>query len=60
MISNNLKSRLITSLILLTILFLIYNFNFILVYFLIVLGVMSILEFCKLSKNIFSNYFINF
>ncbi len=63
MISNNLKSRLITSLILLTILFLIYNFNFILVYFLIVLGVMSILEFCRLSKNIFSNqlrkFFIN-
>ena len=53
MISNNLKSRLITSLILLLILFLIYNFNFVLVYFLIVLGVMSILEFCKLSKNIF-------
>jgi len=64
MISNNLKSRLITSLILLTILFLIYNFNFILVYFLIVLGVMSILEFCRLSKNIFSNqlrkFFVNF
>ena len=60
MISNNLKSRLITSLILLLILFLIYFFNFVLVYFLIVLGVMSILEFCKLSKNIFSNYFINF
>jgi len=55
MISNNLKSRLITSLILLAILFLIYNFNFVLVYFLILLGVMSILEFCKLSKNIFSN-----
>ena len=60
MISNNLKSRLITSLILLTILFLIYNFNFILVYFLIVLGVMSILEFCKLSKNIFSNQYRKF
>ena len=63
MISKNLKNRLITSLILLTILFLIYNFNFILVYFLIVLGVVSILEFCKLSKNIFSNqlnkFFIN-
>ena len=63
MISNNLKSRLITSLILLAILFLIYNFNFVLVYFLILLGVMSILEFCKLSKNIFSNqlrkFFIN-
>ena len=60
MISNNLKSRLITSLILLTILFLIYNFNFVLVYFLILLGVMSILEFCKLSKNIFSNQLIKF
>ena len=63
MISNNLKSRLITSLILLAILFLIYNFNFVLDYFLILLGVMSILEFCKLSKNIFSNqlrkFFIN-
>ena len=60
MISNNLKSRLITSLILLAILFLIYNFNFVLVYFLILLGVMSILEFCKLSKNIFSNQLIKF
>ena len=63
MISNNLKKRIFTSLILLSLLFFIFYFNFILLYFLIVVGVMSILEFLNLTKNIFTNklykFFIN-
>ncbi len=63
MISNNLKKRIFTSLILLSLLFFIFNFNLILLYFLIVVGVMSILEFLNLTKNIFTNklnkFFIN-
>ena len=55
MISNNLKKRIFTSLILLSLLFFIFNFNLILLYFLIVVGVMSILEFLNLTKNIFTN-----
>ena len=63
MISNNLKKRIFTSLILLSLLFFIFSFNLILLYFLIVVGVMSILEFLNLTKNIFTNklnkFFIN-
>ena len=63
MISNNLKKRIFTSLILLSLLFFIFSFNLILLYFLIVIGVMSILEFLNLTKNIFTNklnkFFIN-
>ncbi len=63
MISNNLKKRIFTSLILLSLLFFIFSFNLILLYFLIGVGVMSILEFLNLTKNIFTNklnkFFIN-
>ena len=45
MITNNLKKRIFTSVLLFILLFLIYNFNFFLIYSLIVLGVLSLLEF---------------
>ena len=55
MISNNLKSRIVTSLILLVTILLIFNSNIILIYSLIVLGVLSILEFIQLTRKIFLN-----
>ena len=45
MITNNLKKRIFTSVLLFILLFLIYNFNFFLIYTLIVLGVLSLIEF---------------
>ena len=45
MITNNLKKRILTSLLLFFLFFLIYNFNFFLIYSLIVLGVLSSIEF---------------
>ena len=45
MITNNLKKRTFTSLLLFFLFFLIYNFNFFLIYSLIVLGVLSLIEF---------------
>ena len=49
---NNFKNRLYTSLVLFLVLFLIMNFNFILIYSLIILGTLSILEFLQLTKKI--------
>ena len=57
MISNNFKKRFYTSLVLLTLVILILKFDFILIYSLIVLGVISILEFLDLSKKIFKYRF---
>ena len=51
MISNNFKKRFYTSLVLLTLVILILKFDFILIYSLIVLGVISILEFLDISKK---------
>tara|TARA_X000000950_G_C13836224_1_gene628318 strand:- start:780 stop:1430 length:651 start_codon:yes stop_codon:yes gene_type:complete len=58
MISNNLKKRFYTSLGLIALAFLIYNFTFFLVYFLIVLSVVATLEFMKLSQLILNNKLI--
>ncbi len=52
MIINNLKKRFYTSLILFFILTLIFIFDSVQIYFLILLGVLSILEFLKLTRNI--------
>ena len=52
MISNNLKKRLLTSILLFILLILIFKFNLILVYCLIILSVVSILEFLQLTKKI--------
>ena len=64
MILTNFQKRFYTSIVLLSIIFLIFKFNIILVYFLIILGVFSILEFMdvtkRLSINLFQLYFINF
>ena len=57
MISINLKNRIYTSLVLFSLIFLIFNSNFILVYSLIIFGVFSILEFITIIKRIFINKF---
>ena len=53
MISNNLKNRIATSILLIFLLLLMFSFKFVLVYTLIVLGVLSILEFSQIIKKIF-------
>ena len=50
--SKNLKNRIYTSFILLSLVILFFKFNLILVYSLIILGVISILEFLELIKKI--------
>ena len=58
MISINLQKRLFTSIILITIILLFASFDFLLVYGLIVLGVISILEFFNLmNKTNFQKFF---
>ena len=57
MISKNLKQRIYTSLVLLILTFLIFNFNILQIYFLIILGVISFLEFSKMMNEIFFNKF---
>ena len=52
MITNNLKKRTFTSLLLFFLFFLIYNFNFFLIYSLIVLGVLSLIEFYNAINKI--------
>ena len=64
MISNNLRKRLFTSLGLFFLVYFIFIYNFIQVYFLIILSVLSILEFAQLTKKItmknFNFFLINF
>jgi len=60
MILKNLKDRIYTSLILLTLIYLIFNFNFILVFSLLILGVYSLLEFFNLSKKMFKKKIYSF
>ena len=55
MILNNFKQRFLTSLFLLLLFFLIFKSYLILNYCLIVLGVLSILEFLNLTRKIFKN-----
>ena len=52
MITNNLKKRIFTSLLLFILFFLIYNFNFFLIYSLIVLGALSLIEFYNAINKI--------
>ena len=54
MILNNLKKRIFTSFILLFLVLLIYNFDYFLVYCLIILGTLSIIEFLNMSTKIFT------
>ena len=60
MIDGNLKKRLITSIILFTILALLLNYNFILIYCIILFGTISILEFINLLKKINTNTVLKF
>ena len=60
MITANFKKRFITSLFLLISLVLIFKFNYILIYSLIVLGVMSILEFGNIINKITKKKFTKF
>tara|TARA_Y100000591_G_scaffold246115_1_gene217091 strand:+ start:210 stop:860 length:651 start_codon:yes stop_codon:yes gene_type:complete len=52
MITTNLKKRIFTSLLLFFLFFLIYYFNFLLIYSLIVLGVLSLIEFYNAINKI--------
>tara|TARA_B100000941_G_C28476286_1_gene539384 strand:+ start:631 stop:1281 length:651 start_codon:yes stop_codon:yes gene_type:complete len=58
MISTNLKKRLLTSLLLFFLFFLIYNFIFFLIYSLIVLGVLSVIEFYNVTNKIIKSKFL--
>ena len=58
MISENLKYRIYTSIVLLSLLLFIFNFNLVLIYSLIILGVLSILEFLEITQKIYSNKII--
>ena len=55
MISDNTTERIYTSIILILVLSLIIFFDFILAYVLILIGVLSILEFLQITKKIFNN-----
>ena len=52
MILSNINKRIFTSIVLLALVLLTIKYNFVLVYFLIILGVLSIIEFISLTKKI--------
>lgn len=60
MIKKNIRDRLNTSIVLLFLLVLMINSNFISTYLLIILGVLSLLEFLKLSERIFLKQFLKY
>tara|TARA_B100000575_G_scaffold204777_1_gene166263 strand:- start:178 stop:825 length:648 start_codon:yes stop_codon:yes gene_type:complete len=55
--NNNLKKRTLTSITLLSLLFLIFNYNIFMIYFIILFGVLSLIEFFQITKKIFLNKF---
>ncbi len=55
MITNNLKKRIYTSLVLLILVIVIFSFDIMLTYSLLVLSVLSLLEFIEISKKTFKN-----
>ena len=57
---NNLKKRIFTSLILIFFIFLIFNSAYLMVSSLLILGILSILEFFNLSKKIFDKKIYSF
>ena len=59
MISKNFKKRIITSLFLLSLFILMFVFNEILIFSLIIFGVISIVEFIDITRKIF-NHFLKF
>ena len=60
MILANTKKRIFTSLILFSVILIIFKFNQVLLYFLLIFSILSILEFLNLTKKIFNKrlYFI--
>ncbi len=60
MIKKNFQKRVLTSLILFILVFLMINFKLISTYVIIVFGVMASLEFLQISKKIFSKVFFRF
>lgn len=60
MISSELKKRTFTSTILLFLIYLIFQYNYFLLYSLIVLGTLSLIEFFNISKKIAKNIFLLF
>ena len=60
MIDGNLKKRSLTSIILFTVLALLLNYNFVLIYCIILFGTISILEFTNLLKKIDLNIVLKF
>ena len=54
----SLKKRLLTSLILLSIVYLIINFSFFLLFALLVFGVLSLIEYFSIIQKIFKNRFL--
>ena len=60
MISSNLKKRIYTSIILFLLIYLMVSFNIVLAYSLIVLGILSILEFLNITKKFIKNIFYIF
>ncbi len=58
MIKNNLKKRIFTSFLLFVMIFLIMNYQQILVFSLLVLAVLSLIEFLNLTKKLFKNKFL--
>ena len=54
MISANTKKRIFTSLILFSVILIIFKFNQVLLYFLLIFSILSILEFFNLTKKIFN------
>ena len=60
MMTVNFKKRILTSIFLFILILLFLSSDFVLIYSLIVLGVLSIIEFLNLSKKIFDNRFFLF
>ena len=58
MITNNLKKRILTSFFLLLLILIIFNYDFVLIYLLIISGVLSIIEFNGITNIIFKNKII--
>ncbi len=58
MISSNLKKRIYTSIALFLLILLVLNYNFILAYTLIIIGIYAIIEFSNISKRIFIDKYL--
>ena len=55
MISKNFKNRTMTSLLLFGLIYLMFNYDIVLIFTILILGVFSIIEFINITKKIFNN-----